>query len=179
VSVVVDANVLCLALGGNLGCHDDLIDRMGQVVAAWRQLGTVTPSSLYRTEAVGGPPQPQYLNAVVAVTLFDGALHPRELIDRVLTLERRLGRTRADGGDNQPRVIDLDVLLWGERQLTWAGPPSLVVPHPRLAMRHFVVAPLIELLSAAFTPPGFTCSLGQLLADVAHQPLARSSRQWR
>ena len=94
-------------------------------------------SSLYETAAVGVTDQPDFLNAVaeVATTLSAAAL-----LDALLNLENLLGRKRTFRWG--PRVIDLDLLLYGDEQITL---PTLTVPHPRLSERAFVLVPLAEI----------------------------------
>ncbi len=95
-------------------------------------------SSFRETDPVGYLDQPRFLNAAAAL---ETGLEPRALLDRLLEVERELGRTR-DGPRFGPRTIDLDLLLYGDRVI---DEPGLVVPHPRLAERRFVLEPLAEL----------------------------------
>lgn len=108
-------------------------------------------SRVYETAPVGGPAQPDYLNAAVRI---DWAGEPLDLLDRLQAIEQELGRVRTVA--NGPRTIDLDV-LWIEG-LT-LDHPRLVVPHPRLHERPFALAPLLDVLpDAPFTttrPPIF------------------------
>ena len=93
-------------------------------------------SPLYETEPVGCPPgSAKFLNAVLEIE-FTGA--PRTLLKKVLAYEKAHGRDRA-GEKNAPRPIDLDLLYFGEREIL---EKDLVIPHPRLAERRFVLLPL-------------------------------------
>jgi 2-amino-4-hydroxy-6-hydroxymethyldihydropteridine diphosphokinase len=127
-----------VGLGANLG------DRSAMLRAAVEQLGrdpeitVAAVSSARETDPVDFLDQPQFLNAVVAI---DTDLPPRELLDRLLGIERRLGRTR-EGPRFGPRTIDLDLLLYGDEQV---DEPGLQVPHPRLHERLFALEPLAEL----------------------------------
>ena len=103
-------------------------------------------SSFRETDPVGYEDQPRFLNAAVAL---ETELSPRELLDRLLAVERELGRTR-DGPRYGPRTIDLDLLLYGEAVV---DEPGLRVPHPRLAERRFALEPLAE-LDPGLTIPG-------------------------
>jgi 2-amino-4-hydroxy-6-hydroxymethyldihydropteridine diphosphokinase len=95
-------------------------------------------SSYYETDPVEGPPgQLRYFNAVLQVRT---SLAPRELIARLLLIEREIGRVRSV--PNAPRVIDLDLLFFDD---TILGEPDAIVPHPRLHERPFVLAPLVEI----------------------------------
>jgi 2-amino-4-hydroxy-6-hydroxymethyldihydropteridine diphosphokinase len=99
----------------------------------------VCRSSLYRTEPVGFADQPRFVNAVVEL---ETDLEPRELLDGLLALEVEFGRDRAAGFANGPRTLDLDILLFDDLALS---EPGLEIPHPRLAERAFVLAPLSEM----------------------------------
>lgn len=95
-------------------------------------------SPVYETEAVGGPPgQPPYLNVVVEL---DTACSPRELLEVGQRLEAAAGRVRTV--HHGPRTLDVDVLLVGSLRV---DEPDLVVPHPRMWERRFVLAPLADL----------------------------------
>jgi 2-amino-4-hydroxy-6-hydroxymethyldihydropteridine diphosphokinase len=127
-----------VGLGTNIG------DRAAIFRAALEQLGAepgvevVAVSSIRETEPIGITDQPRFLNGAVAV---ETELSARELLDRLLGIERRLGRTR-EGPRFGPRTIDLDLLLFGDARI---DEPGLEVPHPRLHERLFALEPLNEL----------------------------------
>ena len=123
-----------IGLGSNLG------DREAALRGALELLrdDVVAVSSFRETDPVGYLDQPRFLNAAAAL---ETELEPRVLLERLLEVERELGRTR-DGPRFGPRTIDLDLLLYGDRVV---DEPGLVVPHPRLAERRFVLEPLAEL----------------------------------
>jgi 2-amino-4-hydroxy-6-hydroxymethyldihydropteridine diphosphokinase len=125
-----------LGLGSNLGDREGTLER---AVAGLETRGfdIAARSSLYLTEPVGGPPQGQFLNAVVG---GGTRLQPRELLARCLEIEADMGRVR--GERNGPRTLDLDILLWGDLVL---DAPGLVIPHPRMHERRFVLVPLAEI----------------------------------
>jgi 2-amino-4-hydroxy-6-hydroxymethyldihydropteridine diphosphokinase len=132
------------------------------VAAAARlaSLGRVTRrSSLYSTEPVGLAEQPRFLNAVVAL---DTGLAPRTLLRRLLAIEEDFGRDRRKGIPNGPRTLDLDILLLGDLCLSEAG---LVIPHPRLAERAFVLVPLNEIAPQA-VDPRTNATVAELLAAL-------------
>ncbi len=131
-----------VGLGANLG------DREATMRRAIELLGdeVVAVSSFRETDPVGYEDQPRFLNGAVAL---ETELSPRELLDRLLAVERELGRTR-DGPRYGPRTIDLDLLLYGE---VVVDEPGLRVPHPRLAERRFALEPLAE-LDPSLTIPG-------------------------
>ena len=132
-----------LGLGSNLG------DRSAALEEAQRRLEghgyrTTERSSTWHTEPVGGPPQGWFLNAVLA---GETALGPEELLQACLDTERDMGRVRAE--KNGPRFIDVDILLFEDVRREGAG---LVIPHPRLHERLFVLAPLHEIAPARRHP---------------------------
>jgi len=135
-----------LGLGANLG------DRLANLQAAVdllrreERMRVVASSRVWETEPVGGPEQPEYLNAVLRV---ETDRSPRELLDACVGVEAELGRVRAERWGS--RTIDVDVLLYDERTV---DEPDLVVPHPRLAERAFVVLPLLELEPDPILPDG-------------------------
>jgi 2-amino-4-hydroxy-6-hydroxymethyldihydropteridine diphosphokinase len=100
---------------------------------------------LRETEPVGVGAQPRFLNGAVAL---DTTLSARELLDRLLAVERRFGRVRVPG-EHGPRTLDLDLLLYGDELI---DEPGLVVPHPRLHERRFVLEPLAELAPGLVVP---------------------------
>ena len=125
---------------------------MGDLAAAG---SIVARSSLYRTEPVGNTDQPPFVNA--AVTLATD-LDAETLLDRLLAIERRYGRDRANGTPNGPRTLDLDLLLLGDRVV---NSPRLTLPHPALAERRFVLAPLCEIAPNTRHPV-----LGKTMAEL-------------
>jgi len=135
-----------LSLGSNLG------DRRAALVAAiealdWGTVTVVARSSVYETEPVDAPEgSPGFLNQVVAV---DSELDARELWERCSAVEVALGRSRDLTVRNAPRTIDIDLLLHGDAVL---DEPDLIVPHPRMAERAFVLVPLAEIAPDAVVP---------------------------
>ena len=121
-----------VGLGSNLGDREDSIRRAAELIGAARL------SSIIETEPWGYEQQPRFLNAAAEVEARLGA---RDFLDLLLDVERRLGRERS-GPQWGPRTIDLDLLLFGDEEI---DEPGLVVPHPRLEERLFVLEPLAEL----------------------------------
>ena len=128
-----------VGLGSNLG------DREGTILAAAGRLGPHRLSPIVETEPWGYADQPRFLNAVAAL---ETELPPRALLDRLLEVERELGRVR-ERPRYGPRTIDLDLLLYGDAVI---DEPGLTVPHPRLAERLFVLEPLFGLDPGLFVP---------------------------
>jgi 2-amino-4-hydroxy-6-hydroxymethyldihydropteridine diphosphokinase len=126
-----------LGIGSNLG--DRLARLQGAVdgLVAAPGITVVAASPVYETAPVGGPPQPDYLNAVVAI---DTAVSPRELLVLGQRLEAAAQRVRGERWG--PRSLDVDILLVGDERVVER---DLVVPHPRIAERAFVVVPLADL----------------------------------
>jgi 2-amino-4-hydroxy-6-hydroxymethyldihydropteridine diphosphokinase len=134
-----------VGLGSNLGDRELNLRRALQQL---EELGTVRASSFRETDPVGVTDQPKFLNAAVELATD---LSPKELLERLLEIERELGRDRATERRWGPRVIDLDLLLFGEDAI---DEPGLRVPHPRLADRRFVLEPLCELNEDLTLPDG-------------------------
>jgi 2-amino-4-hydroxy-6-hydroxymethyldihydropteridine diphosphokinase len=128
-----------VGLGSNLG------DRERQIREAAELIGAMRLSTVIETEPWGHRDQPLFLNAVAEL---ETPLAARQLLDHLLDVERRLGRERV-GPQWGPRTIDLDLLLYGEQAL---DEPGLVVPHPRLTEREFVLRPLAELVPTLKIP---------------------------
>jgi 2-amino-4-hydroxy-6-hydroxymethyldihydropteridine diphosphokinase len=128
-----------IGLGANLGNREATITRALELLAADGDIEVVAVSSLRETDPVGYEDQPKFLNGAAALRT---ELPPRRLLERLLEVERRLGRDRSTGPRFGPRTIDLDLLLYGSAEIE---EPTLSVPHPRLAERRFVLEPLAEL----------------------------------
>lgn len=148
----LSAASLVIGFGGNMGPVRSSFERAR---AALGQLGNPRSAPLYLSAAIG-PDQPEFLNTVVCITGWDAT--PSELVATLRELEHLLGRNRAMETRWGPRTIDLDVLLWGRREIKT---PELEVPHPRMTQRRFVIEPLLAL----FGPNVEVC--GKTLAELA------------
>jgi 2-amino-4-hydroxy-6-hydroxymethyldihydropteridine diphosphokinase len=137
-----------VGLGANLGDREGTIRRAVGLLGAEQGVEVVAVSSLRETEPVGYRDQPPFLNGALAV---ETTLPPRALLERLLTVERKLGRERGTVPRFGPRTIDLDLLLYGGEVV---DEPGLAVPHPRLAERRFVLEPLHELDPRLTLPDG-------------------------
>ena len=134
-----------LGLGSNEG--DRLAHLQFAVDGLGVRAGTVTAvSAVYETEPMGGPPQPDYLNAVVAL---ETTLDARGLLGVAKALEAEAGRD-PDGERWGPRPLDIDVLMVGDDRV---DDPDLTVPHPRIHQRGFVLAPLADVAPGAVVAP--------------------------
>ncbi len=156
--------VAYIGFGSNLG------DSVATVHAAISELETlpgindVSCSSLYRTKPVGRLDQPDFINAVCEL---ETTLTPDSLLANLLDIERRHGRERT-GAVNEPRTLDLDLLLYGSETLNQG---NLMVPHPRLHERAFVLYPLYE-IAPTLEIPGLG-SIARLRDTCADQKIAR------
>ena len=141
-----------LGLGSNLG---DRRAHLRRAIAALPDLVAVSP--LYETEPVGGPDQGRFLNCVVEL---ETQRSPRDLLLLGQALEREARRVRAERWG--PRTLDVDVLLVGDLRV---NDPDLVIPHPRMWERGFVLAPLAD-LAPELVPDGWEETLGQGVEKV-------------
>ena len=164
-----------LALGSNEGDRLATLQRAVDRLDAAAGIQILRSSRVYETDPVGGPPQPRYLNAVVEART---SLDARELLDACRRVEDALGRERLVRWG--PRTIDVDILTYGGERI---DEPDLVIPHPRMHERAFVLAPLLELDADPPLPAGVRLASSRLgpheLAGVrvAAPPLVPSSRE--
>lgn len=155
-----------VSIGTNLG------DRAGHLDFAVHALGALPTtrvaalSPIFETDPIGPPPQAAYLNAVVRL---DTSLAPRALLDALLAIERAAGRER--GARNAARTLDLDLLLYADRCVE---EPGLIVPHPRLIERAFILEPLAA-LAPALVHPKLGASI-ESLAERVRDP--KAVRAW-
>ena len=122
-----------LALGSNLGDRQDILQGAVDAIVGLPGVRVTAVSPVYETVPVGGPAQPDYLNAAV---LADAALPARELLDRLHEIEAAFDRVRAVRWG--PRTLDIDIVDFGGER---SGDPELTLPHPRAHERAFVLAP--------------------------------------
>ena len=131
---MTEAITVYLGLGSNMGDRQDNLDRALDLLAQRLRMGKI--SSIYDTEALDDTDQPRFLNLVCQAHT---RLEPAGLLALVKGIEKKLGRV---GKSGTPRPIDIDILLYGE-QVTQT--PELVIPHPKMAERAFVLVPLAEI----------------------------------
>jgi 2-amino-4-hydroxy-6-hydroxymethyldihydropteridine diphosphokinase len=134
-----------IGLGANLGDRERTIRQALDLLAGEPGIELLRVSRLQETDPVGFANQPRFLNGAAEL---ETDLGPRALLDRLLAIERRLGRRRR-GPRYGPRPIDLDLLVYGGEVVR---EPDLSVPHPRLAERRFALEPLAELDPALEVP---------------------------
>ncbi|TRC94691.1 2-amino-4-hydroxy-6-hydroxymethyldihydropteridine diphosphokinase [Mesorhizobium sp. WSM4303] len=130
-------NTVYLSLGGNLGDPAASMATALRLLDADESTRVIAVSSLYRTPPWGKLDQPDFLNAAAEIST---GLAPRALLDLCLEAERKLKRVREERWG--PRLIDIDILVFGDRIIHETG---LEVPHPRMLERAFVLAPLAEI----------------------------------
>jgi len=155
-----------LSLGANLG------HRQANLLQALQFIQTRTSvkriSSFYETDPVGLRDQPRFINVAC---FLETELSPRELLDFVKWIEKRLGRRSSI--PNAPRPIDIDLLLYDE---TVIDTPELVIPHPRMHERAFALVPLAEIAPETLAHPVLKKTIRELLASVSSEGVCRIER---
>ncbi|PKB78274.1 MAG: 2-amino-4-hydroxy-6-hydroxymethyldihydropteridine diphosphokinase [SAR202 cluster bacterium Io17-Chloro-G9] len=179
-----------LGLGSNLGCRKANLDRAVQGIREisgghpqtpvnslgarhavprseiQRGIRVIRASSVYETEPWGFTDQGRFLNQVLEA---ETTISPHDLLDEIKRLENEMGREA--GTRYGPRVIDIDILLYGDQVVDG---PELQIPHPRLHQRAFVLVPLVELAPDMLHP-----ALGVSISDLFHQVDGKTGvKQW-
>jgi 2-amino-4-hydroxy-6-hydroxymethyldihydropteridine diphosphokinase len=151
-----------VGLGSNLG---DRLENLRQAVGLLdgRGIHVMRSSRVYETDPIG-PPQPDYLNAVVEV---ETNLQPHHLLRRCQEVEEDMGRIPGERWG--PRIIDLDVLTYDRKEI---DEPDFCVPHPRMHERAFVMTPLLELDPDPPLPGGLKASALRLDTEAGVRPYA-------
>ncbi len=147
-----------VAMGSNLGDRRAHLQSAASRFQRHRDVWRMELSNVYETEPVGEVPQGLYLNAVMG---FETTLSPREVLELCLDQEKERGRQRSEDR-NVARSLDLDILLYDDETIDEEG---LMVPHPRMSNRAFVLEPLAE-LAAGTRHPESGLSIGELAAAV-------------
>lgn len=130
-------NIAFIALGSNMGNRQDYLMEAMRLLDNHESIGLVNYSSIYETDPVGYEDQDLFLNMVIQV---ETVLSPFELLDFCLQTELLLGRKRDIRWG--PRTIDLDILLYNQENIV---SERLILPHPRMLERAFVIIPLLEI----------------------------------
>lgn len=161
--------VAFVGLGSNLGDSARTLLAAFEAIGRLRGTRLVRASRLYRTPAWGVTEQPDFLNAVA---MLETVLEPAALLAALLEVERRAGRARSEDGSDRwgPRTLDLDLLLYGDREVDETG---LRVPHPHLHERAFALVPLLEIAPDTVIPgdgPARDCLSRLACADIEALP---------
>ena len=146
-----------LGLGANLG---DRLANMREAIRLVERDGScrvTARSSVYETKPVGVTDQPDFLNAVIAIRT---SLSPRDLLNLCKSIENEMGRVRTNKWG--PRVIDIDILLCGDAPVR---DDDLVIPHPEMIGRAFVLVPLAEIAPDVEVGPGLTARAAAARVD--------------
>ena len=125
-----------IALGSNLGDSKQILNQALESLSQTSGIELISYSSWYETVPVG-PPQPDYVNGCA---ILETELLPEDLLQILLKIEQQFGRIRQERWG--PRILDLDILLYGDLILEM---PNLTIPHPRMNERAFVLVPLAEI----------------------------------
>lgn len=149
---------VAIGLGSNLGDREATLRAAIARVHALPMSAVLSVSRFHETVPVGPVAQGMFLNACAVVAT---GLEPLHFIYELQAIELAAGRDRTSGERWGPRTLDLDVLLWGDRQIDL---PGLRVPHPRMHERRFVLAPLVEVWPQHGVIPGTRLTLDQALA---------------
>ena len=148
--------VIYLGLGSNLGDRQEKLDMALELLS--HRLGQLQISSVYDTEPISDANQPRFLNMVCQART---GLAPTEQLTLVKGIELKMGR--ALHKPDTPRPIDIDILFYGDQVVET---PELVIPHPRLTERAFVLVPLAEIAPADLVHPASGKTVKELLAEV-------------
>jgi 2-amino-4-hydroxy-6-hydroxymethyldihydropteridine diphosphokinase len=150
-------NDVYLGLGSNLGDRNQLLNQAITLISNQDFIDLVALSEFYETEPVNAPGHPKYLNAAMRVSTI---LSPRELLGITQNIESQLGRTSK--GNYDPRTVDIDILFYNQIVMS---DEDLVIPHPFLHDREFVLTPLMD-LNPDFRHPILEMSIEELRRDL-------------
>lgn len=152
-------NIAYILTGGNLGDRQNNLAQAKELIG--QQCGTISrASALYETAAWGNTEQPAFLNQALQI---ETKLNARQLIRRLLKIEKQMGRERKE--KYGPRIIDIDILLFNEEIHNY---PLLKLPHPEMQNRRFALLPLAE-IAAGTIHPVLRKTISELLHECADQ----------
>jgi 2-amino-4-hydroxy-6-hydroxymethyldihydropteridine diphosphokinase len=151
-----------IGLGSNLGDREDNLENALRMLSGYVKIMRRSP--IYETEPLENPAQPKFLNCVAEIQTD---LEPLGLLDVLSLVEKNLGRQK--GVKYDPRIIDLDILFYGQRVIKT---PGLIIPHPRIPFRNFVLTPLCDLVPDLIHPV-----LGKSIHRLREDLLANSYQE--
>jgi len=154
---LTEAVAVYLGLGSNMGDRRHNLDRALDLLS--QRLRIVSYSSIYETDPIGDSDQPRFLNMVCQANT---RLEPENLLTLAKGIESKLGRT---GKSGEPRPIDIDILLYGQQVIET---PTLVIPHPKMTDRAFVLIPLDE-INPDLVHPANSKKIKELLQSVTEK----------
>ncbi len=160
-----------ICLGSNLGDPENNLNAAAAAVAALADLSVTGASGVYLTEPQGRKEQPWFANQVLRLECGP-SFTPQKLLSGLLRIENELGRVRPENEHDAPRVIDIDLLLFGN---SLVDSDFCLVPHPRMKQRAFVLVPLLEIAPDLVLPCG--ASAGKALEALGHSVEGRFIRQ--
>lgn len=158
-----------LSLGSNVGRRPDNLRKALELIRLEPGVRVVRASLLYSTSPVGYTTQRKFLNGVLELRT---RLSPRDLLDRLVGIEVRMGKSTPFR--NGPRRIDIDVVLYGQRLVNGSG---LIVPHPRMHCRRFVLEPLAE-IAGRVVHPGLRRAVSHIAAGLGPGESVRPWGAW-
>ncbi len=154
---MIDKARAFIGAGANLGEPVRQLRQAQDALQKSPDIKFLAASSFYRTQPMGPVEQPPFINAVFSL---EPEIGPRDLLSLLLDIEQKMGRVRKERWG--PRVIDLDLLFYGDMVIGGGG---LEVPHPRLHERRFVLAPMAE-IAPGFVHPVLKKTVSELLAEL-------------
>ena len=140
----VDMATVYLGIGSNIGNREENCAEAARRLNSVGELSVEKSSSLYETKPVGGPEQRDFINGVLEV---ETDIPSGKFLDTIKAVEKTMGREPA--GKDHPRIIDIDILLYGSEVVET---DELVIPHPRMHTRHFVLKGLAEIAPEVVHP---------------------------
>jgi 2-amino-4-hydroxy-6-hydroxymethyldihydropteridine diphosphokinase len=149
-----------ISLGSNLGAREQHLRKAIELIGQLPQTTLIRESKMYSTAAWGKTDQPDFINMVIEI---NSSLLPETLMEALLVLEEKMGRIRNDHWG--PRLIDMDILFYGEEVQSTL---TLILPHPEVQNRNFVLIPLNE-LAPGFIHPVLKKNIAQLTEECTDE----------